>query len=40
MLSYALTYRRHARAYERARVIGLRPTFGRNMTGLTIGGRF
>jgi hypothetical protein len=40
LLSWSLTYRRDAKAYERARVIGLRPTLGRDRLGLGVGGRF
>ena len=40
LLSWSLTYGRDAKAYERARVIGLRPTLGRDRWGLGIGGRF
>lgn len=40
MLSWSLSYRRDARAYERARVIGLRPTLGRDRLGVSVGGRF
>jgi hypothetical protein len=40
LLSWSLTYRRDARAYARARVIGLRPTLGRERWGLSLGGRF
>lgn len=40
LLSWSLTYRRDAKAYERARVIGLRPSVGRDRFGLGVGGRF
>jgi hypothetical protein len=40
LLSWSLTYSRDARAYQRARVIGLRPTLGRDRWGLGVGGRF
>lgn len=40
MMSWALVYRRDARAYQRARVIGLRPSIGRDRLGLSLGGRF
>lgn len=40
LLGWSLTYSRDAKAYERARVIGLRPTLGRDRWGLGIGGRF
>lgn len=40
LLTWSLTYRRDARAYSRARVIGLRPTLGRTRFGLTVEGRF
>lgn len=40
MLTWSLAYRRDAKAYERARVVGLRPTFGRDRFGLSLGGRF
>ena len=40
MLTWSLTYRRDARAYTRARVIGLRPTFGRERVALSLEGRF
>jgi hypothetical protein len=40
LLSWSLTYRRDAKAYERARVIGLRPSLGRDRLGLGVGGRF
>lgn len=40
LLSWSLSYRRDARAYERARVIGLRPSFGRDRFGVSVGGRF
>ncbi len=40
MMTWALVYRRDARAYEGARVISLRPRFGRGYAGLSVGGRF
>lgn len=40
LLSWSLAYRRDAKAYERARVIGLRPTVGRNRWMLGVEGRF
>lgn len=40
LLSWSLTYSRDAKAYRRARVIGLRPTIGRDRWGLGVGGRF
>jgi hypothetical protein len=40
MLTWSLAYRRDARAYQRARVIGLRPTFGRDRWVMSLGGRF
>lgn len=40
MMTWALVYRRDARAYQRARVVGLRPTLGRDRWGLSIEGRF
>jgi hypothetical protein len=40
MLTWSLAYRRDARAYQRARVIGLRPTFGHGRWGMSLGGRF
>lgn len=40
LLSWSLTYRRDAKAYQRARVIGLRPTLGRDRFGLGLAGRF
>lgn len=40
MLTWSLTYRRDARALRRARVIGLRPTMGRERWGLSLEGRF
>ena len=40
LLTWGLIYRRDARAYQRARVIGLRPTLGRDRFGLGLGGRF
>lgn len=40
MLTWSLAYRRDAKAYERARVVGLRPTLGRDRLGLSLGGRF
>ncbi|MCX4245134.1 hypothetical protein [Paraliomyxa miuraensis] len=40
LLSWSLVYRRDARAYERARVIGLRPTMGRERVMLGVEGRF
>lgn len=40
LLTWSLTYRRDTKAYQRARVIGLRPTLGRDRFGLGVGGRF
>lgn len=40
LLSWSLTYRRDAKAYQRARVLGLRPTLGRDRFGLGLAGRF
>lgn len=40
MLTWTLTYNRDTRAYERARVIGLSPSFSPRFTGLTVQGRF
>jgi len=40
LLTWALVYRRDAKAYARARVIGLNPTFGRGRAGLSLQGRF
>lgn len=40
MMTWALVYRRNARAYQRARVVGLRPSIGRDRFGLSLGGRF
>lgn len=40
MLTWALVYRRHSRAYKAARVIGFRPTFGRGRAGIAMSGRF
>ncbi|MEM6990737.1 MAG: hypothetical protein AAF721_09575 [Myxococcota bacterium] len=40
MLTWALVYRRDARAYEGARVVAMQPTFGRGQAGLSITGRF
>ncbi len=40
MMTWALVYRRDARAYQRARVLGVTPTVGRNRWGLSIEGRF
>jgi len=40
LLGWSLTYRRDAKAYERARVIGLRPNVGRDRFGIGLQGRF
>lgn len=40
LMTWALIYRRDARAYSRARVLGLRPTLGRDRWGLHLEGRF
>ncbi len=40
MLTWAITYRRDARAYRRARVIDVSPLASRGQLGLQIGGRF
>lgn len=40
LMTWSLTYKRDARAYSRARVIGFRPTFSRERWALAIEGRF
>ncbi|MCH9688211.1 MAG: hypothetical protein K0V04_42665 [Deltaproteobacteria bacterium] len=40
LLTWAIVYRRDARAYQRARVISLRPRATRDQWGLTLEGRF
>lgn len=40
MLTWSIVYQRDTRAYSRARVVGLRPTLGRDRLGLSVGGRF
>ena len=40
MLTWSLVYRRDTKAYERARVVALHPTFGAASAGLTVEGRF
>lgn len=40
VLGWSLTYRRDAKAYQRARVIGLRPQLGPDRLGVGVGGRF
>ncbi|MEM7152755.1 MAG: hypothetical protein AAF799_07925 [Myxococcota bacterium] len=40
LLTWSLTYNKDAKAYARARVIGMRPTLGQGRMGLTLEGRF
>ena len=40
LMTWALVYRRDARAYQRARVLGVTPTLGRDRWSLSIEGRF
>ena len=40
ILTWSLIYRRDAKAYRRARVVGMSPTFGRESVGFTVEGRF
>ena len=40
MLTWSLAYKKDAKAYSRARVIGMRPTLGQGRMGLTLEGRF
>ncbi|MBL4687493.1 MAG: hypothetical protein JKY37_23055 [Nannocystaceae bacterium] len=40
MLTWALVYRRDARAFKGARVVGMSPTFGQGRAGFSVEGRF
>jgi len=40
MLTWSLIYRRDSKAYRRARVVGMSPTYSRDSVGFSIQGRF